>query len=72
MHETNVQVVGAASALATVAMWLLGYYQPELMSEAPIGLEAAFTGIIVVALGLIIPKHSLLTKKQRERLNNDS
>ncbi|KKK74167.1 hypothetical protein LCGC14_2886500 [marine sediment metagenome] len=51
--STNVQVVGLAAGLATVLMWLLGFFYPELMSQAPTGLEAAITGIFAVLMGLI-------------------
>ncbi len=51
--KTNVQVVGLAAALATIVMWLLGYFLPDLMATAPAGLEAAITGIFAVAVGAI-------------------
>lgn len=52
--KTNVQVVGLSTGLATVAIWLLGYFNPELMDTAPTGLEAAITGIFSVLVGAIV------------------
>jgi len=51
--KTNIQIVGLAAGLATVLMWLMGYFAPDLMGQAPAGLEAAITGIITVLVGLI-------------------
>ena len=52
--STNVQVVGLAAGLATIVMWLLGFFAPELMASAPTGLEAAITGIFSVLVGLLM------------------
>lgn len=51
--ETNVQLVGLAAGVATITMWLLGYFAPELADAAPVGLEAAITGIITVLVGYV-------------------
>ena len=51
--STNTQVIGLSAGLATVCMWLLGHYAPELMADAPTGLEAATTGILTVLAGTI-------------------
>jgi len=42
--------VGIAAGLATILMWLLGYFSPDLMAAAPVGLEAAITGVIAVVV----------------------
>lgn len=52
--KTNIQTVGIAAALATIFMWLLGYFAPGLMGEAPTGLEAAITGIFSVLVGYVV------------------
>lgn len=51
--KTNVQMIGLAAGLATVVIWLLGYFAPELMATAPTGLEAAITGIFAVVVGAV-------------------
>ncbi len=63
MQRTNVQVVGAAAAGATVIMWLLGFFSPELMDTAPVGLEAAFTAIIAVGAGLLFGENTAIVGK---------
>ena len=52
--RTNVQVVGLSAGLATVVIWLLGFFAPELMATAPTGLEAAITGIFAVIAGAVL------------------
>lgn len=47
----KVKAVGAAAAIATVVMWLGGYFAPELMATAPVGLEAGITAIVATAAG---------------------
>lgn len=51
--QTNIQTIGAAAGSTTILLWLLGYFQPELMATAPTGLEAAITGVIAVAAGSV-------------------
>jgi hypothetical protein len=60
MQRTNVQVVGAAAALATVTMWLLGYFAPELMDTAPTGLEAAATALFSVGAGMLFSENTVI------------
>lgn len=67
-RETNIQLVGLAAGIATVTMWLLGYFAPELAAQAPMGLEAAITGIITVLAGYIA-KPSATTGSSRESIN---
>ena len=57
--STNTKVVGVAAGAATVLMWLLGFFQPELMATAPVGLEAAFTGLIATAVAYIAQPDAL-------------
>lgn len=52
--QTNVQVTAFATGVAVIVIWLLGYFVPDLMAEAPKGLEAALTGMIVFLLGLVM------------------
>jgi hypothetical protein len=47
----KVKAVGAAAAAATLIMWLGGYFSPELMASAPVGLEAAITALVATAAG---------------------
>ncbi len=47
----KVQAVAWAAGLATIMMWLGGYFLPDLFGAAPTGLEAAFTAIIATAAG---------------------
>ena len=48
-NETTVKDLTIGGALATLVIWLVGFYQPELMASLPIGGEAAiavlFSGI---------------------------
>ena len=52
-NTTTVTTVGLAAGLATVVLWLLGAYAPDLMANAPAGLEAAITGIFAAGVGYI-------------------
>lgn len=52
-NNTTVTTVGLAAGFATVALWLLGHFQPELMASAPVGLEAALTGIFTAVVGYV-------------------
>jgi len=53
-NETSVKTVGIGASAAVILMWLLGYYQPELMATAPTGLEAAFTGLFTTGFSYIV------------------
>jgi hypothetical protein len=55
-HKT--MATAAAGSVATIVIWLLHFYQPELMDTAPTGLEAALTTLIATAA-------SLATKESR-------
>ena len=52
-NQTTVTTVSLAAGAATVSLWLLGYFQPELMAAAPVGLEAAITGIFAAVVGYV-------------------
>ena len=52
-NQTTVGTVTLAAGSATIALWLLGYFQPELMDAAPVGLEAAITGVFAAVVGYI-------------------
>ncbi len=54
-NQSSVTAVGVAGAMATVIMWLLGFFAPGLMDTAPVGLEAAFTAILMAALCYWLP-----------------
>ena len=54
--KTNVTVVGIAGGAATIILWLLGFFQPELMNEAPTGLEAAITTVIAGVAAYVLPQ----------------
>lgn len=63
MQRTNIQVVGGAAALATVTMWLLGFFSPELMDTAPTGLEAAITALFAVGAGMFFHEETTVVGK---------
>lgn len=45
--------VGFAGGAATITLWLVGYGYPDLMTAAPVGLEAAITTVIAIATSLL-------------------
>lgn len=58
--EKKIQATALGAMIAVVSIWLLSFYQPELMAEAPIGLEAALTGGFSVFCGWLIPNERKL------------
>jgi hypothetical protein len=58
--QTNVQTIGLAAAATVIIMWLLGFFAPDLMATAPVGLEAAITGVVVVITGWLLPKDKFI------------
>lgn len=50
---TRTVTVGFAAGAATILMWQLGYHQPDMMAVAPVGLEAAITGVIATVASAI-------------------
>ena len=44
-NQTTVTTVTLAGGLATLTIWITGVYAPELMAQAPAGVEAAITVI---------------------------
>jgi hypothetical protein len=52
--DRKIQATGLGAMFAVLIIWLMGYYQPELMATAPVGLEAALTGGISVFAGWFI------------------
>ena len=57
-NNTTVATVGGGALAATIVIWLLGYFAPDLMATAPAGLEAAFGGLITIALTYFLPSSS--------------
>lgn len=53
-NTTSVKTVGIAAAVTVFILWLVGFYQPELMATAPVGLEAAITAIIASSAGYLV------------------
>ena len=53
--STNTQIVALSAGLATIVMWLLGYFAPGLMATAPTGLEAGITAVFTVVVSLLLP-----------------
>lgn len=53
--ERKIQATGLGAMITVIAIWLMGFYMPELMATAPVGLEAALTGGISVLAGWMIP-----------------
>lgn len=38
--------VGLAAGVTTIILWQLGWWYPEMMETAPIGLEAGITAVV--------------------------
>lgn len=55
-RKTTVTVVAFGGALATLALWLLGYYNPDLMATLPTGGEAALGTVFTAIFSYIIPE----------------
>lgn len=55
MMDRKIQATGLGAMVAVLVIWLMGFYQPELMATAPVGLEAALTGGLSVLLGWVVP-----------------
>ena len=53
--DRKIQATGLGAMIAVVAIWLMGYFVPDLMATAPVGLEAALTGGLSVLMGWIVP-----------------
>ena len=53
-NATSVKTVGIAAGVTVVLLWLVGFFQPELMATAPVGLEAAVTAIIASVAGYVV------------------
>jgi len=53
-NNTSVKTVGIAAAITVFLLWLVGFYQPDLMASAPVGLEAAVTAIIASLAGYLV------------------
>ena len=58
--QTNVQTIGLAAGATVIIMWLLGFFAPDLMATAPVGVEAAITGMVVVITGWLLPKDKFI------------
>lgn len=54
-NDSSVESTVISAFLAMLAVWLLGYFAPELMETAPTGLEAGLGGALTVLLNYIIP-----------------
>ena len=52
---TNVKVVGFAAGVTTILIWLIGFFQPELLDAAPTGLEAGITAVITSVVSYFVP-----------------
>ena len=64
--QTNVQTIGLAAAATVIIMWLLGFFAPDLMATAPVGVEAAITGVVVVITGWLLPKDKFIKGTRNE------
>jgi len=53
-NSTSVKTVGIAAGITVVFLWVLGFYQPDLMATAPVGLEAAITAIVASLAGYLV------------------
>ncbi|MFW0778524.1 MAG: hypothetical protein ACN2B6_12485 [Rickettsiales bacterium] len=52
-NNTTVTVTALAGAFATLLIWLLGVIYPDVMTKAPIGLEAAFATLFSAAMSMV-------------------
>jgi hypothetical protein len=50
---TNVQLTVISTMIVTIAVWLLRYFQPDLMGTAPPELVSTVTGGIAALVGVI-------------------
>ena len=55
--QTNVKTVSIATLGVSTFIWLLGFYQPELMASAPVGFESIATGGLVALISYIVPNN---------------
>jgi len=53
--DRKIQATGLGAMLAVLLIWLTGYFAPDLMATAPVGLEAALTGGLAVLIGWLVP-----------------
>jgi len=53
--DRKIQATGLGAMLAVLVIWLTGYFAPDLMATAPVGLEAALTGGLAVLIGWLVP-----------------
>jgi hypothetical protein len=49
--QPKIKAVGAAGAAAVIIIWLAGWFAPDLMATAPIGLESLTTALIMAGAG---------------------
>lgn len=45
-RDRQTTTVSLSAGLATIVMWQLGYWLPDMMAAAPTGLEAAIVAVI--------------------------
>lgn len=57
--QTNVQTISVATLFVSSFIWLLGFYQPDLMAAAPVGFESIATGGLVAMISYLVPKEKL-------------
>ena len=53
--DRKIKAVGLAAGSATIIMWQLGYWFPAMLDTAPVGLEAAITGVLATFIGWLVP-----------------
>ena len=53
--KTSVKVTTFSTGLCAVIFWVLGYYQPELMSQLSNTSSALIVGFVAVITGWITP-----------------
>lgn len=58
-QETTVTMVIFAGAVASVAMWLMGFYAPALMATATPAVTAAITTVFVGVISFVAPAWKL-------------
>lgn len=52
-NDTTVTTMTLAGSAAVIALWVMGYYQPDLMASAPAGLEGAIIVLFSAVIGWV-------------------
>ena len=56
--QRKATATASAGAATAILLWLLGYYQPDLVASAPVGVEAAITTLIAAVAARVTKETS--------------